>query len=91
MEELLASKDNTWRLTKEMAGKDLPRMFFAMGEKDFGYEAWKAYRAYCEKVGFEATWESIPGYAHEWRFWDITIQHALAFFGLNSRDKGNAF
>jgi putative tributyrin esterase len=34
----------------------------------------------------------MEGYKHEWRFWDITIQHAIKFFGLGREENaGNPF
>ena len=36
--------------------------------------------------------EEVKGYTHEWRFWDLSIQHALDFFGVTEKDKkGNEF
>ena len=92
-ESFLASDDNVWRLFEEKvkAHADLPKMFFAIGGDDHGIERFKHFKEHADELGFEAVWEIIPGYVHEWRIWDITIQHALAFFGFSSRDKGNAF
>ena len=39
----------------------------------------------------KAEWFTLPGYGHEWRFWDLAIQHALTFFGLDADEGGNPF
>ncbi len=92
LEALVQSKDNTWRILGEMAGqKNLPRLFFACGTKDFFYENYKTFKKYAEEIGLKATFEELEGYGHEWRFWDIAIQHALDFFCLKKRDAGNPY
>ena len=32
--------------------------------------------------------EEIEGFRHEWRFWDLTIQKAITFFGLDKPEEG---
>ncbi|MBR3150918.1 MAG: hypothetical protein IKF18_04825 [Erysipelotrichaceae bacterium] len=93
LEAYLASPDNTWDKVKESAGsKDLPRFAFSCGDKDFiMYENFKKFRAYAEKVGFAAEFEEVPGYNHEWRFWELGIQKALDFFLPEKGGEGNAF
>ena len=91
MEGYLASRDNSWRLCRELAGDSkLPRFYFAIGKDDFLYDNWKKFRAFCEDIGFDATFEEYDGYTHEWRFWDLTIQRAIKFFGLSGKD-GDTF
>ena len=70
---------------------ELPRLYFACGEDDMLYPAFKDFRKYAGEIGLEATFETIPGYKHEWRFWDLTIQKALKFFGLDVDGAGNPF
>ena len=93
VEGFLASGENSWKILGDMvkAGADLPRLYFACGTKDFGYDNFRAFRAYTEELGLEVVFEEIEGYTHEWRFWDLTIQHALDFFGLGADVAGNPF
>ena len=43
-------------------------------------------------MGLKATFEEFDGFTHEWRFWDLTIQKALTFFGLDPEEAlGNPF
>ena len=92
LEEYLSSYENTWRVLDEKAHTgELPKLYFAIGTNDFLYDAFKHFRAHAEEIGLDATFEEIPGYKHEWRFWDLTIQKALTFFGLDQTDAGNPF
>ena len=43
------------------------------------------------ETNHQAEWFTLPGYGHEWRFWDLAIQHALTFFGLDADEGGNPF
>ncbi|MBR5995959.1 MAG: hypothetical protein IK026_05220 [Eubacteriaceae bacterium] len=82
-EEFLDSYENTWERLAEKAGTGkLPRFYFACGKKDFLYQSFTEFRKYAEQIGLDAEFEEIEGYGHEWRFWDLTIQHALDFFGI---------
>ncbi len=81
-----ASGENCWRLLEEYLKKDpevLPKMYFAMGEKDFIYGVFCHFREHFEeKLGDRAEFFTAPGYFHEWRFWDLGIQKAMDYFGL---------
>ena len=92
MEAFLNSPENTWKIVTEKAGTgELPRLYFACGEDDMLYQAFLDFREYAKEIGLDATFESIPGYRHEWRFWDLTIQKALSFFGMDRMDAGNPY
>ena len=49
-----------------------------------------ARREVAEEIGLDAYFFTRPGYKHEWRFWDLAIQEALRFFGLEETG-GNPF
>ncbi|MGI5885206.1 MAG: alpha/beta hydrolase [Candidatus Spyradocola sp.] len=92
LEKFQASYENTWGLVDKLAGsKDLPRFYFAIGKDDFLYESYKTFKAHAAQIGFDAKFEEFDGYKHEWRFWDLTIQRALEFFGLSEQGAGNPF
>ena len=92
LEEYLASYENTWRILDEKAHTgQLPRLYFAIGKNDFLYGAFQHFREHAEQIGLDAEFEEIEGFKHEWRFWDLTIQHALTFFGLDESGAGNPF
>ncbi|MHB1318100.1 MAG: alpha/beta hydrolase [Anaerolineae bacterium] len=91
-ERFLDSNENTWRMLGEMVNRvDLPRIYCACGTKDFGYDRFLEFKAYAQGLGADITFEEIEGYAHEWRFWDLTIQKTLKFFGLDKRASDNLF
>ena len=69
----------------------LPRLYFCCGKEDFLYHRYEAFKAYAGEIGLQATFEEAPGYRHEWRFWDLFIQKALTFFGLDGEAQGNPF
>ena len=86
VEAYLNSYENSWEKLAALVGKNvLPRLYFASGTKDYMYDHYLQFKKYAGEIGLDATFEEIEDYQHEWRFWDITIQHALAFFGLKDR------
>ena len=40
---------------------------------------------YTSQLGVAVEYEFIPEYRHEWRFWDLAVQHALKHFGFSTR------
>lgn len=84
MEGYLQSSVNVWDRLPELAkGDALPRLYFCCGEDDFLYGRYTKFKDYAKQIGLNATFEEAPGYTHEWRFWDLFIQKALTFFGLD--------
>ena len=82
----LASPANVWdKLPELIQGKVLPRLYFAVGKQDFLYDRYAKFKAYAGEIGLDAVFEEYDGYVHEWRFWDLTIQKALDFFGLQRK------
>ncbi len=91
-EGFLDSVENTWKIAAEKAASgELPRLYFACGEDDMLYPPFLEFKAYAEKIGLDAVFETTPGFKHEWRFWDLSIQKALEFFGLTEDSAGNPF
>lgn len=83
IEAYKASYEYTWRIFQEKAHTgELPRLYFSIGTEDALYPAYCHFKSVATEIGLEATFEEVPGYCHEWRFWDLAIQKALAFFGL---------
>ena len=93
-EGFLASPENVWDIAKKQldAGVELPRLYFTCGGDDTRVASNLAiWKEYADSIGLEATYKVVPGYRHEWRFWDLAIQDAMTFFGLTVRDAGNPF
>jgi S-formylglutathione hydrolase FrmB len=86
------SNENVWAIIDRLAptGK-LPRLMFACGTNDtLLYEYYLKFQAHAKEIGLDAHWFTGQGYRHEWRFWDLAIQEALTFFGLEENG-GNPF
>ncbi len=84
LEAFINSNENVWDIMDSLAGSGtLPRLLFACGTEDkMIYENLKIFRKHAEEIGLDAEFWTLEGYRHEWRFWDLAIQHALEFFGL---------
>ena len=84
LDAFIHSSENVWDIMTALAGTGkLPRLLFACGTEDrMIFENLQTFRAHAEKTGIEAEYWILEGYAHEWRFWDLAIEHALDFFGL---------
>ena len=91
-EDFLNSYQNTIKVLKEKVGTgELPRLMFGCGEADGLYPSFLAFKETAKEIGLDAEFFSIPDLKHEWRFWDLAIQKALTFFGLDQMDAGNPF
>ena len=56
---------------------------FAVGTEDtLIYENLKIFKAHMDELGFKPYYYVVEGYRHEWRFWNVAIEKALDFFGL---------
>jgi len=59
-------------------GKKLPKFFFSVGDKDFALEGVKDACEYLSALGYDTQYDLVPGYGHEWDFWDLTLKKALS-------------
>ncbi len=84
LEAFKNSPENVWDILTNQAGSSvLPRLLFACGTADtMIYENLLVFKEHAERVGINAEYWTLDGYGHEWRFWDLAIQQALEFFGL---------
>lgn len=81
------SNQNTWRIiSREYSSGALPKMYFAIGREDFLYPSFERFRNHCRENGMtDIVFDEYGGYTHEWRFWDMTIQKAIRFFGFGEQ------
>lgn len=88
-EAYLNSIRNTWKLiTEEYPSGKLPKLAFYCGKEDFLYPGYVEWKEHCQKAGMDGIlFEETDGFTHEWRFWDLSIQHALDFFGITKREE----
>jgi len=71
---------------KVAAGGGLPDFYCTCGKQDFLYPEFQAFEALAKELGVSATFESLDGYSHEWRFWDLAVQRAMDHFGLKRKE-----
>ena len=86
MEELaeqgmsLDNSDNElYQIAKRNAdeGKKLPKIIMTCGGNDFIRPFVYECRDKLKEYGYDVMYEEVPGYAHEWDFWDLTLRKAL--------------
>ena len=76
----LAGINDPWNYVTEQvqAGKKLPRFFMTCGTAD--ELAYPDYLTTSEKLrglGCDVFTQEVPGYKHEWDFWDLSLRKAL--------------
>lgn len=74
-EDLLALVEN--------AGADVPRLYAGCGTEDICYADNRTFEAACAAANVGLTTSFSPG-AHEWGYWDATIQDVLAWLPLSA-------
>jgi len=77
--EVAGTRSDLFFLATQRAreGGALPRLYQCCGEDDFLYEENIRFRDHLKGQGLPATWQSDPGYAHTWEYWDLRIQSVL--------------
>lgn len=70
---------DVWHHAEELAkqGKTLPDFLFTVGDKDFALESVEDAWQFLSGLGCKTFYEKVPGYGHEWDFWDLTLRKAL--------------
>ena len=58
--------------------KSLPEFFFACGLDDFALSHSKLGYQELTDLGYQTSLELVPGYGHEWDFWDLILRKAIA-------------
>lgn len=90
-EAFVKTRENARGVAKALAeaGKvdTLPRLFASSGSEDIHRHEFVDTIAYFHSLGIPVEYRETPGYGHEWRFWDQSIQDALAFFGFKTQNK----
>ncbi len=83
--EIAGSDADIFALIRKLQaeGKELPRVYMAIGTEDFLYEANQSARQKFAALGVDVTYEEGPG-IHNWVFWDAYIQHALNWLPLKN-------
>lgn len=79
LEGYLQSPANTWDKIIENVkeGIDMPELYFCCGTNDWIYPAFIHFKEYAEENNIPANFEEVPGFTHEWRFWDMYIEKVI--------------
>jgi len=85
-ESALAKGDVLYdRFTKHIAaGTKLPPLLLYCGGEDYIYEHSKRFKAFCEGLGVDLTYEEWPG-IHDYVFWDKAIEKVLDWLPIKGR------
>lgn len=58
-------------------GKKLPKVLMTCGGNDFIRSFAQASKDILKSYGYDVEYEEVPGYTHEWDFWDLALRKAL--------------
>ena len=82
LNKLAGSSNDLFYLADQVSKKKpQPRLFQCCGTEDFLYQGNLRFRDHALDLGLNLTYEEGPG-AHEWSYWDVQIQHVLAWLPL---------
>ncbi|MBD2846433.1 esterase family protein [Paenibacillus sp. IB182496] len=81
------SEDDLMALLARRAeeGVQLPRLYQCCGTEDYLYADNQLFRTRASELGIALTYEEGPG-AHEWSYWDASIQDVLRWLPLPDRE-----
>lgn len=86
VEAFSKTRENARRVVRELveAGKadTLPRLYASGGTEDPHLHEFRDTVDYFRNLGIPVEYKEIPGYGHEWRYWELEIQNVLKFFGF---------
>ena len=74
-------EEDLLRLAAGISPAARPRLYLSCGLDDFLLEENERFSASLDGLGWAHTYETWEG-AHEWSFWDASIEKALRFFSL---------
>lgn len=55
----------------------LPELFLCCGQNDFLYDGVAGFHRMLEEKNVAHRWYDVPGFEHEWKFWDIEVERFL--------------
>ena len=69
-------------------GAKLPLFYLSCGENDFIYDNSVRLEQAMTNLGVAHRWESVEGFAHEWRFWDMQLERFIKWLPRTDYYKG---
>ena len=76
--DYVGGPDDPHALAKKCPAQKRPAMLVDCGTEDFLLEENRAFRRTLQAIGYPHEYQEFPG-AHEWGYWDLHVQQALAF------------
>lgn len=64
-------------LQKAVEQSDMPAFYYSYGDKDFLFEQQEWFRGKLDGLSLDYKAEVLPGYGHEWAFWDLQLERFL--------------
>jgi S-formylglutathione hydrolase FrmB len=79
LSKLEGSDEDMYKVASQnvLEGKQLPNFLFGCGDKDFALPGVQYAYEFLKNLGYNTSLEIIPGYAHEWDFWDLYVRKAI--------------
>lgn len=59
------------------SGKKIPPVYLSCGAEDFLLKNNQMLKDFLQSEGVDVTWSCVPGFGHEWRFWNQQIEKFL--------------
>ena len=69
-------------------GAKLPLFYLSCGENDFIYDNSVRLEQAMTNLGVAHRWESVEGFTHEWRFWDMQLERFIKWLPRTDYYKG---
>lgn len=78
----VGGSDDPLALASQLKPEQRPALRIDCGTEDHLLQENRDFHAHLEKIGYTHEYEEFPG-AHDWAYWDIHIQEAIAFYVRN--------
>lgn len=89
VERFMASDINIRGRLRDLAAANelsrLPSFYVVYGDQDPRMTMMRDFLDFCGTIDLKVDAEVIPGYAHEWRLWDLALQRALKRWGIQKQ------
>ncbi|HEY4432628.1 MAG TPA: alpha/beta hydrolase family protein [Paenibacillus sp.] len=78
-EQVVREDDSIYKQAKRNIeeGRPVPKLFFTCGDQDFILPAVHKAKDLMQAYGYDVLYEEVPGYGHEWDFWDLSLRKAF--------------
>ena len=64
-------------IEKDMKNGQIPELYQACGTEDFLFTLNQSVHKRLEEMGVKSVYKEVPGYMHNWEFWDLEIRSIL--------------